>query len=97
MIILFDPLAEKEYRDAFDYYQTKQTNLGEDFRQAVRAALRIIERYPEVGPEVRPSVRKILLRRFPYKLIYSITDKGLYIIAIAHGRRAPEYWVERIL
>ncbi|MEW5735723.1 MAG: type II toxin-antitoxin system RelE/ParE family toxin [Thermodesulfobacteriota bacterium] len=95
MIVFFDPLADKEYRDAFDNYETQKPGLGEDFRNAVGSALQIVLFYPEAGPEVRPGVRKILLKRFPYKLIYSITDKGLYIIALAHGHRAPEYWLER--
>ena len=54
-----------------------------------------IERYPEIGEEVRPGIRKILLRRFPYKLIYSLTVDAVYIIAVAHGHREPDYWLGR--
>lgn len=96
MPILFDPLAEQEYRDAFEFYKNKNAGLGERFKKAVRASLQIIELYPEAGPEVRPNIRKILLNRFPYKLIYSHTGQGLYIIALAHNRRAPTYWVNRM-
>ncbi|WP_028313641.1 type II toxin-antitoxin system RelE/ParE family toxin [Desulfatibacillum aliphaticivorans] len=95
MNILFDPLAEQEYHDAFEFYETRKIGLGEDFKNAIRTALRIIELHPEAGPEVRPCIRKILVNRFPYNLIYSITDHGLYILAVAHARRAPEYWVDR--
>ncbi|MDI6797928.1 MAG: type II toxin-antitoxin system RelE/ParE family toxin [Desulfatibacillaceae bacterium] len=95
MNIFFDPLARMEYQDAFDYYEVQEEGLGERFRRAVWAAIEILEQYPQIGEEVRPGIRKILLRRFPYKLIYAATDKGLLVIAVAHGRRKPDYWHER--
>jgi plasmid stabilization system protein ParE len=91
----FDPLAKREYEDAFDYYEVQEEGLGEKFRREVWAAISILERFPEIGKEVRPGIRKILLRRFPYKLIYSWTDDGVYIIAVAHGHCEPDYWLGR--
>jgi plasmid stabilization system protein ParE len=95
MILLFDPLAKKEHQDAFEYYEAQEEGLGEKFRSAVWAAIVVIDRYPEIGEEVRPGIRKILLRRFPYKLIYSLTSETVYIIAVAHGHREPDYWIGR--
>ena len=69
--------------------------LGEKFRREVWAAISILERFPEIGEEVRPEIRKILRRRFPYKLIYAVTDDAVYIVAVAHGHREPDYWLGR--
>ncbi len=95
MTLIFDPLAKREYEDAFEYYEVQEEGLGEKLRSAMWAAIAILERFPEIGEEVRPGIRKILLRRFPYKLIYSVTDDVVYIIAVAHGRREPDYWLGR--
>jgi plasmid stabilization system protein ParE len=95
MILIFDPLAGREYEDAYEYYEAQERGLGEKFRRAVWAAITILERYPKIGEEVRPGIRKILVRRFPYKLIYSISREVVYVIAVAHGHREPEYWVGR--
>ena len=95
MTLLFDPLAKREFGDAFEYYEAQQQGLGERFRRAIWGALGIVERYPEIGQEVRPGIRKILLKRFPYKLIYSVTGNTIYILAVAHGHREPDYWVGR--
>jgi len=81
--------------DAFEYYEAQEEGLGEKFRSAVWAAIAILQRFPEIGEEVRPEIREILLRRFLYKLIYSVTDDALYIIAVAHGHREPDYWLGR--
>ncbi len=95
MTLIFDPLAKREYEDAFEYYEAQEEGLGEKFRSAVWAAIAILERFPEIGEEVRPGIREILLRRFLYKLIYSVTDDAVYIIAVAHGHREPGYWLGR--
>jgi len=93
--VIFDPLAKREYEDAFEYYQAEKDGLGERFRGAVLAATTILDRFPEIGEEVRPGIRKILVQRFPYKRIDSIVDGAVYVIALAHGRREPEYWLGR--
>ena len=95
MSLIFDPLAKREYEDAFEYYEAQDEGLGEKFRSAVWAAIAILEQFPAVGEEVRPGIRKILLRRFPYKLIYSATDDALVVIAVTHGHREPDYWLNR--
>jgi len=96
MNLIFDPLAQKEYDEALDYYEVQEEGLGAKFRGAVWAALEMLERFPSLGEQVRPEIRRVVLRRFPYKLIYSVIDNDLYVIAVAHSRREPNYWVDRI-
>jgi plasmid stabilization system protein ParE len=95
MNVVFGPFADLEYEEAFDYYEAEEPGLGEKFRRAVWAAIAIVEQHPQIGQEVRPGVRKVLVRRFPYKLIYSVRGDTLRIIAVAHGHRKPDYWVDR--
>lgn len=95
MTSIFDPFAAREHEDAVEYYEAQEAGLGERFRRAVSEALSIVERNPATGDEVRRGIRKILLRRFPYKLINSEVGEGLHVIAVAHGHREPEYWLGR--
>jgi toxin ParE1/3/4 len=41
------------------------------------------------------GTRKFLLRRFPYAVVYRITESAIQVIAVAHGRRRPSYWKSR--
>jgi toxin ParE1/3/4 len=95
MILIFDPLARREYDDAFEYYEAIEIGLGEKFRRSIWAAIAILEQFPDIGEEVRPGIRKMLLRRFPYKLIYSVANNTIYFIAVAHSHREPDYWLNR--
>jgi len=41
------------------------------------------------------GVRRMFLRSFPYSAIY-ILEPRLVIVAVAHLRRRPGYWVKRL-
>jgi hypothetical protein len=33
---------------------------------------------------------------FPYRIVYFVKDEVLTIVAVAHAKRRPGYWRERI-
>jgi hypothetical protein len=45
--------------------------------------------------ERAPDLRTIVLRRFPFSLIYRFVRGDIQILAVAHFRRRPRYWSER--
>ena len=96
MRVIFSTFAHQELKDAIQYYEMEFKGLGERFRQEVRrAALRIAE-YPTAWSVERGQIRKCLLLKFPYKLLYSIEKDHIFIVAVAHQHRRPDYWIERI-
>jgi len=95
MRVIFSKYAKQELEDAVHYYELEYTGLGKRFREEVRmAALRIAE-YPQAWSAEQGDVRKCLLHKFPYKLLYSIEEDHVFVIAVAHQHRKPDYWVER--
>jgi hypothetical protein len=36
-----------------------------------------------------------LVRRFPYSIVYRFDSETVYVIAVAHSSRSPDYWHER--
>ena len=51
--------------------------------------------WPLSSPIERGDIRRLVLTRFPYKLLYSIEPDHLYVLAVAHQHRRPSYWVGR--
>ena len=95
MRVIFTRIARQELDDAVRYYELEYSGLGRRFKEEVRkAALRIAE-YPQAWSIERGDVRKCLLHRFPYKLMYSVEEDHLLVIAVAHQHRKPDYWVGR--
>ena len=95
MDIVFSPESKREFDDGEHYYNCQVANLGSRFRQEVREALQRIRYWPLAAPIESGDIRRMLLSRFPYKLLYSVEQDHIYVIALAHQHRAPDYWLER--
>ena len=93
---IFHPVGASELAEAIAYYNAERQGLGSEFREEVQRVLGLLTRFPELGQPVRGSVRRVMLSRFPYHIYYRcLTSDTLRILAVAHNRRRPEYWVGR--
>ncbi len=88
--------AEREFVESVAYYEAKEAGLGWRFRTEVVEAVGWIKRNPELL-RLRPKgYRRRNLHTFPHYIAYVIRDKTLWIVAIAHAYRRPEFWIDRI-
>lgn len=94
--IVFHPLAEQELVDVASYYEEQNQGLGLDYLTEVEGAINLLINYPAAGVVVRGFVRRLILPKFPYSILYRIVDDNLIrILAIAHHKRKPVYWIGR--
>jgi toxin ParE1/3/4 len=94
--IIFHPLAEQELLDAASYYEKQNEGFGLEYLAEVEGAVNLLMRYPAAGAVVQGYIRRLILPKFPYLLLYRIVDDDLIrILAIAHHKRKPQYWVGR--
>jgi plasmid stabilization system protein ParE len=85
--IVFIPEAENDLREAFLWYEDKRQGLGYDFLLQVDAAIQFIKRNPQAYPTVYKETRKVLIKRFPYKIIYLVKENHLVVLAVLHSKR----------
>ena len=82
------------------WYERHLPGLGEEFLVAVEAAVAQLEQNPRIGsrtPGVADeSVRRVVVRRFPYHVVYIELPDRLQVLAVAHDRRRPAYWLGRL-
>jgi len=93
--VIFDPDARAEFLDAVRYYEERQRGLGRRFRVAVETAVSLVVANPVLYRLLRAPFRRYLLPKFPYSIIYSIEPDYIYVIALAHTKRKPGYWLKR--
>jgi len=91
----YHPEAAKELTSSIKYYEDKSEGLGEEFLDEVEAAISLILSHPETGTIITKEDRRILLNRFPYSLIYDVSNEMITINAVMHLSRRPEYWKSR--
>ena len=96
MKIRFLSLAQQEVDDAVLWYSNQTENAGLEFLDELDRAVRLVTSFPLALTEIEPEIRRCLLARFPYALIYGVEQETIVIIAVAHLRRQPGYWADRI-
>jgi toxin ParE1/3/4 len=95
MNIEFHPSAEQEFIEAAQYYEARVAGLGRRFIDELEGLKGVLVHRPQIGPHLGGSFRRIVFRRFPFSLIYSIEERKIWVIAVAHQRRRPGYWRTR--
>ena len=96
MIVSVSPWAQQELIDGAAFYAERAgTELGLTFIDEFEHARDLLSNNPEIGAQWRGSTRRLLLRRFPYNVVYEIGPEEVRVIALAHQRRRPGYWVGR--
>ena len=96
MNVRFLAPARQELAEAADYYNSRREGLGDAFLREVETGVARIVRLPLAWPVIRGEIRKYLIRRFPYRILYAVEADDVVIVAVAHLRRDPEYWVDRL-
>lgn len=88
--------ARAEYLEAWEWYEARSREAADAFEAEVQASLGLVVDRPEAWPIVRSGVRKKILDGFPYNLVFVSEASGVYLLAVAHQKRHPDYWIERI-
>jgi len=88
--------AETEIWEAALYDEKQERGLGSDFANEIGQSLRFIQQGPEMWPKRGREVRRYLTDRFPFVVHYRIERDLIRVIAVAHVRRKPNYWAERV-
>ena len=96
MRVVFDLEAQREVGAAKRYYNQQREGLGEEFLDSVRDGLRRVRDQPESCPIEHLDIRRLVLRRFPYKLLYTVQADHVFVVAVAHQHRNPGYWTDRL-
>ena len=88
--------AEAEIAEAAEWYEQCSKGLGTEFLRAVEAAILSAARTPLIYSSWKRGSRRVLLRRFPYAIFYTIEQDEITIFACYHGKRNPKILLRRI-
>jgi toxin ParE1/3/4 len=92
----FHPLAESEMIGSAGFYEDRRPFLGDDFLDSIDEALAKIRNTPEMGKPEKLQTRSWKVKRFPFRIFYLIQPDRIWIVAVAHLSRKPDYWWNRL-
>jgi plasmid stabilization system protein ParE len=87
--------ADEEFKAAITFYESRQSGLGNSFFQRVTEGFELILAQPLAGQILSGSFRRRLIRQFPYSIVYRVASDRVFVLAVAHWSRRPDYWKAR--
>lgn len=90
------PAASAELDDALTWYAQRSPRAAEGLWREVPRAQAVVKTFPLASPLIGANNRRFVLHAFPYDLIYAVAGDVVWIIAYAHHKRRPGYWLERL-
>ncbi len=95
MSYAFHVEAEAELNEAIEWYETREPGLGLDFATEVHAAIQRALAFPLAWQVMEGDIRRALVHRFPYGVLYTQEQNGMFVLAVMHLHRQVEYWKNR--
>jgi plasmid stabilization system protein ParE len=88
-------IAQAEFDEAADWYESRRTGLGLRFVRAIQQALAELADHPHRWAEVEPGIRESPVRRWPYFIYYQVHADHVLVLAVFHASRNPLIWQSR--
>ena len=96
----FHPAATEDLDAAGEWYDRQLPGLSLDLLDAVEDAIELIIQRPAAwqrdGIVADREIRRFVMRRFPFSVVYYVADDVVRIVAVAHAKRRPGYWRQRL-
>ena len=82
--------AKEEIIDAYNWYEDKQTELGERFINTIDEYFNSISLYPQQYHIEFNNMRKAVVKEFPFIIIFEIENNDVVVYAVFHTKQNPD-------
>lgn len=96
MRLVFRPEARNEIFAAQNWYEERAVGLGLEFARAVDVAVERILRAPDAYATLDAQYRHLMLRKFPYSIVYHVSVAEIVVVSCFHHRRRPASWMRNV-
>jgi plasmid stabilization system protein ParE len=90
------PEATAELNEAWNWYEQRRQGLGDELLGCVEVAFASAQRNPQAHRRVEGRIRQVVVRRFPYLVLFVDYPRHIDVLAVFHASRDPEQWRERV-
>ncbi|HBN75111.1 MAG TPA: hypothetical protein DD473_04695 [Planctomycetaceae bacterium] len=78
---------ERDISSTMEWYESHQYGLSAKFLANVRAAVELICQDPTRFTVTRQELRYLSVKKFPYIIIYRVSDSTIYFLGVFHTSR----------
>jgi plasmid stabilization system protein ParE len=84
--------ARRDFDESFDWYAARSRQAAVRFAAAVDAAVDRIAANPTGFASPDGVHRECPVKKFPFRIVYRVSDHRVLVVAIAHAKRQPGFW-----
>ncbi|EMI40830.1 type II toxin-antitoxin system RelE/ParE family toxin [Rhodopirellula sp. SWK7] len=92
----YHPDASDEVAKAFSWYARIAPEVDELSKLEFEHAEELVHRSPDSWATYLPETRGFRFQMLPFVLAYIIRGERILIVALAHTKRKPGYWPDRL-
>ena len=90
------PEAQDELDEALAWLDDQSLWSGGRMLTAYDATIGLIASRPESFRKVHLDCRRLNMSEFPFYIIFRVRGDSIFVLAVAHNKRHPDYWKHRI-
>lgn len=88
--------AEADLIEGFHFYETQQAGIGDFFLANLYADIESLRLYGGIHLKPYKNYHRLLSKRFPFAVFYTVEDKTVFVHAIVDCRRDPAWLHQRL-
>ena len=85
--LVFIEEIREEIASAYNWYEKQRTGLGDEFLDELDSAFNLLKSNPLYFSFIYKSRRRVILKRFPYKIVYEVLGTDIIIYSIRHSKQ----------
>lgn len=94
--LIIMPSVEKDISAVIEWYEIENADLSRQFINDLEAVFKRIRVNPFLFRVIYKECRGANTEKFPYKIIYRISEESIIVLAVVHHRRHSRVWKPRI-
>lgn len=87
--LVIKPRAENDLAEGIAWYESRRKGMGLIFLNRVEKYLESIQRNPLQYPSKRKPYREAFIKKFPYVIIYEVTEDVVIVYSVFNTHRNP--------
>ena len=92
----YHPVVWREIRAAHAWYARQSVQAADGFYEELLPALDRAHKRPRLYPPFLYGTQRVVLERHPFSIVYRELLHEIQIVAVAHAKRRPGYWADRL-
>ena len=89
-VLVIKEEASSEIKNAFSWYEERKKGLGYEFINILEEYFERITKNPLLYPIGSGNEHVAVMKKFPYKIVYSLENQDVVVYAVFHSSRNPD-------